>query len=564
MLKVAASLAIALLVGVPATATATDYCVAPNTSCGGTNVATFEAALDAADDAANADRIFLGAGVYTAPTIAGFNYSAVSAPVEIIGAGVASTELTAPVAATGVMSLQGGTGSLIRDLTVALPANLPAFPFSVGLFVTNPAANVAIESDPTNTQPHIGVNIGAGGSLTGGTVVLSQTIGNVTGALIEGASGVPLANTTIAARNGVGVLGPGASIERVDITSSVTAVESLGPGVTVRSSILRPIQGGVGGSAFDQPGSDADLILDGVTIVGDGSASSTGAAATNFSSGQAASVTLKSSIVRNVARSVYLNTSSATGAATATALYSDYDPATVTILDGPGAETVTPAVGLLEPGANLNVDPLFTSPPSDLSLTSASTLVDRGDPATAGGLDFSGAALVTDGDGDGTARRDVGAYERPGVPSSGGGAGGGAGADVVAASISGFRAVPKRFAVVRRKARAAARRGTKFRWRLDEAAAVTIAVARVLPGRKVGRACRRPTRRNRGRRRCTRYRSVGSLKATGAVGANSRAFGGRFGRRALRRGPYRALIGAVDAAGNISKPRAARFKVVRP
>ena len=402
--------------------------------------------------------------------------------------------------------------------------------------------------------------IGEGASFTGGAVALSQAVGNVTGARIEGASSVPLASTTITARNGVTVQEPGASIERVDITSESTAVESSRPGVTVRSSILRPIQGGVGAVVIDQ-GLDADLILDSVTIIGDGSPSSTGAYISNFFAGHTASVTVKSSIVRNVARSVVLSASNATGAATATALYSDYDPSTVTIIDGAGTETPTPAAGLLEPGANLNVDPLFTSLSGDLSLSLASPVIDRGDPATSDGLDFSGAALVTDGNGDGPARRDIGAYERP-VSTAGGG--GVTAADVLAASIGGFRVLPKRFAVVRRKAKASAGRGTKFRWRLDEAAAVTINVARALPGRKVGRACRRPTRRNRGRRRCTRYRGVGRLKAKGVAGANSRVFGGRFKPRSLKPGPYRALIGAVDEAGNISKPRAARFKVVRP
>lgn len=560
MRKFAACLAIAVLLTVPATAAATDYCVAPNTTCGGTNVANFQAAIDAADDAANADRIFLGAAVYTAPTTAGFNYDAPSSPVEIVGAGVVSTKLTAPDAAAGVMRLQGGPDSLIRDLTVALPANLPASPFSFGLWIFDPALNVAIESDPTNTEPHLGVLIGAGGSLTGSAVALSQAIANLTGVIVQpGANPVALTNTTIAARNGVTVQEPGASIERVDVTSRGEAVTSYRPDVSLRSSILRPIQGGVGGTARDQPTVDADLTLDGVTIVGDGSPSSTGIGASNLNGGQTASVTLKSSIVRNVVRSAYLSTSDAAGAAAVTALYSDYDPATVTDFGGPGSETATPATGLLEPGANLNVDPLFTSSPGDLSLTAASALIDRGDPATAGGLDFSGAALVTDGNGDGTARRDVGAYERPVSPPGGGGPA----ADVLAAAISGFRAVPKRFAVVGRKAKASVRRGTKFRWRLDEAAAVTINVTRALRGRKVGPACRRPTRRNQGRRRCIRYRKVGRLQAKGVAGANSRTFGGRFKRRALQPGPYRALIGAVDAAGNISEPRAARFKIVR-
>ena len=48
---VAAGACAGLLAGVlPAMASAADYCVAPNTSCGGTNVATFGQALDLADN----------------------------------------------------------------------------------------------------------------------------------------------------------------------------------------------------------------------------------------------------------------------------------------------------------------------------------------------------------------------------------------------------------------------------------------------------------------------------------------------------------------------------------
>src|SRR6478672_6493405 len=74
-------------------AQATDYCVAPNTTCGGTNVANFQTALDLADNAANADRIFLGAATYMAPTASGFSYGLASGPVEIIGAGIGQSIL---------------------------------------------------------------------------------------------------------------------------------------------------------------------------------------------------------------------------------------------------------------------------------------------------------------------------------------------------------------------------------------------------------------------------------------------------------------------------------------
>src|SRR5437764_11282568 len=81
-----------------APASATDFCVAPNTTCGGTNVGDLQTALDWAGLSDNADRIFLGAATYTAP-LGGYAYDVQTGPVEIAGAGQGSTILTAP--ATG-------------------------------------------------------------------------------------------------------------------------------------------------------------------------------------------------------------------------------------------------------------------------------------------------------------------------------------------------------------------------------------------------------------------------------------------------------------------------------
>src|SRR5919197_277788 len=75
----------------PAAASAADYCVAPNTTCGGTNVASFEQALDLADNATDADRIFLGAATYTAPTASGYSYNKLDSPVDIVGQGEGQT-----------------------------------------------------------------------------------------------------------------------------------------------------------------------------------------------------------------------------------------------------------------------------------------------------------------------------------------------------------------------------------------------------------------------------------------------------------------------------------------
>ena len=110
--------------------------------------------------------------------------------------------------------------------------------------------------------------------------------------------------------------------------------------------------------------------------------------------------------------------------------------------------------------------------------------------------------------------------------------------------------------------------GTSFRYTLSEPATVSIAIARARSGRRVGKRCVKPSRKNRRRRRCTRHRRVVALTRAALAGANSTPFSGRWidprnRRRALRRGRYRATIVATDAAGNKSAPKRLRFRVVR-
>ena len=107
------------------------------------------------------------------------------------------------------------------------------------------------------------------------------------------------------------------------------------------------------------------------------------------------------------------------------------------------------------------------------------------------------------------------------------------------------------------------KKGTTFTYSLSEAAKVTFTIQRRATGRKVGRKCRRPTHRNRKKKRCTRYTRFGAFRAQGSAGANRKSFSGKIGRRKLRPGRYRALLVAVDAAGNRSKAKSVRFRVVK-
>jgi hypothetical protein len=97
---------------------------------------------------------------------------------------------------------------------------------------------------------------------------------------------------------------------------------------------------------------------------------------------------------------------------------------------------------------------------------------------------------------------------------------------------------------------------TVLRFTLSEPATVRLRIERALPGRRVGRSCRAPSRRNRARRRCTRYVAAGRRTVRGRAGANAvRLRGGR-------RGAYRLTLTAVDAAGNVSRRARLPFTVV--
>jgi hypothetical protein len=126
-----------------------------------------------------------------------------------------------------------------------------------------------------------------------------------------------------------------------------------------------------------------------------------------------------------------------------------------------------------------------------------------------------------------------------------------------------------RFAVARAptpigSARRRVKRGTAFRYTVSEPARIRIRIDRVLPGRRAGGRCRKPTPRLRKRRACKRYVRAGrTLVRNVAAGRVRTKFSGRIGRRALRPGSYRATLLATDSLGLAAPARKASFRVVR-
>jgi hypothetical protein len=163
------------------------------------------------------------------------------------------------------------------------------------------------------------------------------------------------------------------------------------------------------------------------------------------------------------------------------------------------------------------------------------------------------------------------------TPASGGGGGGGGTGPTpapvpgaaVRATISGlsqthsvFRVGAKSTPLLGSTTRSVPR-GNTFSFRLDQPATVTVRIQRKLPGRRVGRLCKRPTPQLRSRPRCTRLVTKATLRRSARVGLNRVAFSGRIRGHALPTGRYRAAFTATNSAGT-SRPSALGFRIVAP
>jgi plastocyanin len=133
---------------------------------------------------------------------------------------------------------------------------------------------------------------------------------------------------------------------------------------------------------------------------------------------------------------------------------------------------------------------------------------------------------------------------------------------ISSASVSNGVFKVDRSGAAERPASAAAKAGTTFRYSLSEDARVVISVVQDLAGRRSGKRCVRQTRRNRGKRKCTRPLAFERFAVASKGGSNSKGYAGRIGRKVMRPGKYRATLVATDAAGNTSAPKTLKLTVV--
>lgn len=108
-----------------------------------------------------------------------------------------------------------------------------------------------------------------------------------------------------------------------------------------------------------------------------------------------------------------------------------------------------------------------------------------------------------------------------------------------------------------------AKKGTTFNFIANRAGTVRIVISSVGKGRKSGKKCVRPTRKDARKKKCTRLTKVWTLTRTAKAGRNSVPFTGRVKGKALKPGAYQAAFTGVSGK-RTGKSRVVTFRIVRP
>ena len=406
-------------------------------------------------------------------------------------------------------------------------------------------------------------NIGAGISVnTGPWTIDRATVGGNWAGFAVGTSQPPAANLTVRDSHLESVGNAGA----LGITNNSTAL--------VQRSFLKspPTQGG---ATVSQQGTfltiDSSLILGGASgVLNSGAGSVTkirgstvdgGAPGTGGNNGL---LVLGNGATGQITDSIVVEGQFAGADTSITCTSSNLPAQTQSAGAGVGSIACGPA------GANtsLPLSALVVNPAGgDYHLRAGSPAIDSGSAGLAAAesaTDLDGRARILDGNRDCAARRDKGAYElvapfciRP--PTT-------AAADVTAPVLGKPSFAPRTFRVARgaTPVSAKAKRGSRLKFTLSERSNVSIRIERATRGRRSRGKCRKATAKLRKGKRCTRWVRVRTLTRKGLpAGKNSVKFTGRIGKKALRRGRYRAVARATDAATNASKAARASFRIVR-
>jgi hypothetical protein len=401
-LAVLAALAAILVLG--ATANAATFCVQdPACPAGGTPKGTPAEAMTAANADGFLDTVRIGPGTYNTTGLG------IGSPVEIVGAGKEATELVETDAGIALMLSANSSAS---DLSVRITQ-----PVSFGIWLNDGADATRVRvTGPDSVTQSVGIRADELGSVLNDVSVDLADRGDVYG--VYSIAGGQLRDSDITA--GIGIVGnePALAVRRTVIRAN-TGLWAFGGSLNASNVLItrhpRPMYPGFTGVEVmnGNDGSDATLMATHVTIDGGtpdvyrrGIAVSSVNNA-NVTTGKA-TATIESSIVRGVNSAIYQDGDSPTESATLNLAYSSYD----------GSNVHENANGGLVLGAGNradNPDPKFFDPAAgDYRLRWDSPLLDRGRPTPFlqdEDPDLATHQRVRDSDGNGSALRDMGAYE---------------------------------------------------------------------------------------------------------------------------------------------------------
>ena len=415
------SVALAIFTAIAAApASATTFCV-PGFHAGcldnGSNVAEadLEAAMNTNDTDGIGDRVLVGAITYTGPDSL---RPLGTDPLTVIGSGTGQTRITSSSTSNSFVVNLSQRPTQMRDLTIVIPASFPDFPSSGSALQATNSSFDRVNVESLNDRSSAAVSM----------------LGDITfrDCRFYGAEGGTI-NVGARAND---ALGPGTlRLVRTEIDDAVTGVVANTPDIEVRleqSKVSEPE------NFAARAGTGGRLSIEN-SVIEAGSSHAIEVVTSSLPAEQTSRVSVASSTIVAKANATNAPLSVTIGGGPNSA------DAEVTVADsiirgfdntwdvdapaGPGLGTASlvltgsnfPAIGLpvdslsvdFSDSRNIDQDPLFFGP-SDYRLRPGSPSIDAAaNAADRPRLDFDGSRRPLDGNGDGVAIRDQGAFERP-------------------------------------------------------------------------------------------------------------------------------------------------------